>query len=120
MDKPALPEPVSLGYDIEYMTVIKGFTKGQVIAHGDAMAAWGAAQACLTKGASAGSIAAGPDRYVVTEIHRHPSLCVGDHVYMTETPSTELILLRASDKTLHGLMDQYGQYVHLAPAHQGD
>ena len=44
MDKPALPEPVSLGYDIENMTVIKGFTKGQVIAHGDAMAAWGAAQ----------------------------------------------------------------------------
>ena len=44
MDKPTLPEPVSFSYDIENMTVVKGFTKGQVIAHGEAMAAWGAAQ----------------------------------------------------------------------------
>lgn len=44
MDKPTPPEPVSLSYDIENLTVVKGFTKGQVIAHGEAMAAWGAAQ----------------------------------------------------------------------------
>jgi hypothetical protein len=66
----------------------------------------------------AGCIAPSCKRYEVILPHDHLTLSVGDIVIMTETPDLDNLLLREKDMTLHRLMDNGGQYIHIALAEQ--
>jgi hypothetical protein len=62
----------------------------------------------------AGSVCGSSKRYVVTWPHEHKTLKLGDVVVMVVTPRNDNLLLREIDMTLHGIKDEYDQYIHLA------
>lgn len=63
---------------------------------------------------SAGKIAPSTSQYLVTEIHDHKTLAVGDVVVMSEhTKTLHNLLVRLSDFSIHEITDEAGQYVHL-------
>jgi len=61
---------------------------------------------------SAGKVCAGPNPYVVVELHDHKTLKLGDVVRMSESMNGDLFLIR-TDYTIHSITDDYDQYVHL-------
>lgn len=61
----------------------------------------------------AGTISPSLVRYRVTWPHAHKTLRAGDVVVMTKSPLYENMLLREPDMTLHRLVDENGQHVHL-------
>jgi hypothetical protein len=60
----------------------------------------------------AGHVGPSQTFYEVTCPHRHRTLKVGDCVRMAENVDFSNVLIR-TDFTLHSLMDEFHQYVHL-------
>lgn len=52
--------------------------------------------------------------YIVTHVHDHKTLHVGDRVRLAYTPdNNEGVLVRACDFSIHARRDEYLQFVHL-------
>jgi hypothetical protein len=68
---------------------------------------------------SAGAVPPGPAHLTVTHTHEHKSLRIGDVVIMRETPRMDNVVIRISDMTIHDIIGQGGQYIHLLPIEVG-
>ena len=65
----------------------------------------------------AGDVPPGPDRFVVTHTHKHPTLNVGDVVVMRCVPKHgRNTWVRVEDSTTHHICGASEQYVHVSPA----
>lgn len=63
----------------------------------------------------AGKVPPSSKKYVVTHTHSHQTLKTGDVVVMVCTPNQgSNWLFRVTDMTMHDLVDEHDQYVHLA------
>jgi hypothetical protein len=65
------------------------------------------------KETDAGNVPPSPKKFIVTGIHDHKTLKLGDVVLVVKAPNMENLLFRFSDCTLHDTQDKHDQYVHL-------